>query len=413
MVCEILSIGTELLMGQIANTDAQYISRHLAELGIMVYRQTTVGDNPARVKEALSTAVSRSDLVITTGGLGPTEDDLTKEVVAEHFGLPMELDQKSLDALQARMAAYGQPNMTSNNLKQAYFPKGAIIMENLRGTAPGCIVEQGGKAVAVLPGPPREMQDMFMRQLAPYLSGKTGIEIVSRYLRVFGVGESKAETILLDLFHSDNPTLALYCGAGEVQARLSARVERKEDAKRLLDPLEKEIRARLGSAVYGEDEDDTLAKAVMRDLIRAKKTVATAESCTAGMLASRLVDMPGASQSFQQGFITYANEAKKRLLGVSEEILSSFGAVSEPCAIAMAEGAARSCGADYALSITGIAGPGGGTEEKPVGTVYVGLYTKKGTTAQRFHILGDRSWIREISCQNALNMLRLALLEEK
>ena len=221
MIAEILSVGTELLMGQIANTDAQYISRRLAELGIAIYRHTTVGDNPARVKEALGEALSRSDIVITTGGLGPTEDDLTKEMVAEYFGLEMELHRPSLDAIIARMTATGHP-MTENNRKQAFFPVGATILPNAVGTAPGCVVEADGKAVAVLPGPPHELQDMFECQLAPWLARRSGAHIESKFLRVFGIGESSLETQLIDLFHSDNPTLALYCGPGEVQARITA-----------------------------------------------------------------------------------------------------------------------------------------------------------------------------------------------
>ena len=224
MIAEILSVGTELLMGQIANTDAQYISRRLSELGVTLYRHTTVGDNPARVKEALGQALDRADMVITTGGLGPTEDDLTKEMVGEYFGLKMVLHQPSLDEIESYMNRIGRP-MTDNNVKQAYFPEGAIIMPNLCGTAPGCIVERGGKAVAVLPGPPRELKDMFDRQLAPYLARRSGMHIESRFLRVFGIGESLLETMLIDLFHTENPTLALYCGAGEVQARISARAE--------------------------------------------------------------------------------------------------------------------------------------------------------------------------------------------
>ena len=294
MIAEILSIGTELLMGQIANTDAQYISRRLAELGVNLYRHTTVGDNPARVKEALGEAIARADIVITTGGLGPTEDDLTKEMVAEFFGLPMEMHAPSLEALTERMNRLGR-EITPNNYKQAMMPRGAIVMPNLRGTAPGAIVENGQKAVAILPGPPHEMQDMFERQLAPYLHARTGVRIDSRFLHVCGIGESSLETLLLDLFHSENPTLALYCGAGEVQARLSARVGASEDSAPLLDPLEKEIRRRAGRAVYGEGRNLTLAAAVVNALRAAGKTVACAESLTGGMLASKLVDVPGAS----------------------------------------------------------------------------------------------------------------------
>ena len=234
MIAEILSVGTELLMGQIANTDAQFLSRRLAELGIMLYRHTTVGDNPARVKEALGEALSRSDIVITTGGLGPTEDDLTKEMVAERFGLRMVLDEPSLHAIEAFMNRVGHP-MAENNRKQAWFPEGATIFPNACGTAPGCVVEQDGKAVAVLPGPPHELQDMFERQLAPWLARRSGAHIESRFLRIFGIGESNVENRLRDLFHSDNPTLALYCGPGEVQARITAQAADREGIRELAD----------------------------------------------------------------------------------------------------------------------------------------------------------------------------------
>lgn len=408
MIAEILSIGTELLMGQIANTDAQYISRRLAELGVNLYRHTTVGDNPARVKEALGEAIARADIVITTGGLGPTEDDLTKEMVAEFFGLPMEMHAPSLEALTERMNRLGR-EITPNNYKQAMMPRGAIVMPNLRGTAPGAIVESGQKAVAILPGPPHEMQDMFERQLAPYLHARTGVRIDSRFLHVCGIGESSLETLLLDLFHSENPTLALYCGAGEVQARLSARVGANEDSAPLLDPLEKEIRRRAGRAVYGEGRNLTLAAAVVNALRAAGKTVACAESLTGGMLASRLVDVPGASSVLGEAYVTYSNEAKMRLLGVSKDTLRQFGAVSAQCAREMAEGARRASGADFALSTTGIAGPDGGTPEKPVGLVYVGVASANGCEAQELHLRGERDWIRELTCVNALNALRLAL----
>ena len=408
MIAEILSIGTELLMGQIANTDAQYISRRLAELGVNLYRHTTVGDNPARVKEALGEAIARTDIVITTGGLGPTEDDLTKEMVAEFFGLPMEMHAPSLEALTERMNRLGR-EITPNNYKQAMMPRGAIVMPNLRGTAPGAIVESGQKAVAILPGPPHEMQDMFERQLAPYLHARTGVRIDSRFLHVCGIGESSLETLLLDLFHSENPTLALYCGAGEVQARLSARVGANEDSAPLLDPLEKEIRRRAGRAVYGEGRNLTLAAAVVNALRAAGKTVACAESLTGGMLASRLVDVPGASSVLGEAYVTYSNEAKMRLLGVSKDTLRQFGAVSAQCAREMAEGARRASGADFALSTTGIAGPDGGTPEKPVGLVYVGVASANGCEAQELHLRGERDWIRELTCVNALNALRLAL----
>ena len=409
MIAEILSVGTELLMGQIANTDAQFISRQLSHLGINIYHQTTVGDNPARVKEALALALSRADVVITTGGLGPTEDDLTKEMVAEYFGLKMVRDPKSYDHLVEMLTAHGR-KMTENNLKQADFPEGAIIMENLRGTAPGCIVEQGGKAVAVLPGPPFELTDMFERQLKPYLAKKSGVHLTSRFLRIFGVGESNVETILKDLFHGTNPTLALYCGAGEVQARLTAMTEDGNDAHLLLDPLEAEIRRRLGDSVYAEGLHTSMAETVYKLLKQRGARVSFAESCTGGMLTAKIVDLPGASDVLDESHVTYANAAKQRILGVQPATLERFGAVSPECAREMAEGARRISGADYGVSVTGIAGPDGGTAEKPVGLVYIGVSDENGTIAREFRFRGNREWVRTLACGNALNLLRLRML---
>jgi nicotinamide-nucleotide amidase len=414
MICEILSVGTELLMGQIANTDAQYLSRRLSELGVAVYRHMTVGDNPARVLGALDAALSRSDLVITTGGLGPTEDDLTKEMVARHFGLDMVLHQPSLDALAERMRKIhpGRP-LTDNNIKQAYFPRGSFVMPNRRGTAPGCIVEAGAKAVAVLPGPPRELRDMFEQQLEPYLLKRREMALSSKYLRIFGVGESAVEDMLIDLFHSPNPTLALYCGAGEVQARITASGPPGEDLEPLIAPVEAEIRKRLGDAIYAEGRDTSMHHTVLGLLLDRGETIALAESCTGGKLAALLTDCPGASGALMEGYVTYSNQAKMRLLGVDEAILRDQGAVSAACAEAMAQGARRASGATWALSVTGIAGPDGGSAEKPVGTVFIGLAGPDGSRAQRFQFLGDRGWIRTLSCQNALNLLRLELVKRR
>ena len=410
MIAEILSIGTELLMGQIANTDAQFISRRLGELGISIYRQCTVGDNPARVLESLKESLSRSDIVITTGGLGPTEDDLTKEMVAEYFGLEMELHQPSYDALMERMSRFGR-KITPNNIKQAYFPKGAIVMPNLCGTAPGCIVEKDGKTVAVLPGPPRELTDMFDRQLAPYLEKRSGLTIRSRFMKIFGLGESNVETMLIDLFHSDDPTLALYCGTGEVSARITTRVKEGEDAEAVIGPVYDEIRRRVGDAWYGDGMNYTLADAVKKLLAERGETVTFIESCTGGLLAGEFVSVSGASAHLMQSVVTYSNEAKTKLVGVKEETLAAHGAVSEETACEMALGGLNAAGADWAVSVTGIAGPDGGTPEKPVGTVYIGVAHAGKAEAKRFNFSGNRKWIRELSVVNALNYLRLSILK--
>lgn len=411
MLCEILSVGTELLMGQIANTDAQFLARRLSAIGITMHRTVTVGDNPGRVKEALNEALSRADLVITTGGLGPTEDDLTKEMVAEYFGLPMRLHQESLDKIERYFASTGR-KMTDNNRKQALFPEGCRIMPNRKGTAPGCIVERDGKRVAVLPGPPFELIDMYEQQLEPYLLSLSDKIIRSRFLHIVGVGESEVETRLLDLFHVGNPTLALYCNPGEVTARMTVMVNRSDDGSSLLDPMEAEIRRRMGNAVYAEGIDAAMKSEIVRRLSERHETLAVAESLTGGMLAAQIVDVPGASDVLVEGHVVYMNEAKERVLGVSSEILNGVGAVSEECARAMAEGTLKRSNADYALSTTGIAGPGGGTEKTPVGTVFVALAGHDfETRVLELHLRGDRTRVRSMSCLRAMNLLRLRLDE--
>ena len=411
MLCEILSVGTELLMGQIANTDAQFLARRLSAIGITMHRTVTVGDNPGRVKEALNEALSRADLVITTGGLGPTEDDLTKEMVAEYFGLPMRLHQESLDKIERYFASTGR-KMTDNNRKQALFPEGCRIMPNRKGTAPGCIVERDGKRVAVLPGPPFELIDMYEQQLEPYLLSLSDKIIRSRFLHIVGVGESEVETRLLDLFHVGNPTLALYCNPGEVTARMTVMVNRSDDGSSLLDPMEAEIRRRMGNAVYAEGIDAAMKSEIVRRLSERHETLAVAESLTGGMLAAQIVDVPGASDVLVEGHVVYMNEAKERVLGVSSEILNGVGAVSEECARAMAEGTLKRSNATYALSTTGVAGPGGGTEKTPVGTVFVALAGRDfETRVLELHLRGDRTRVRSMSCLRAMNLLRLRLDE--
>lgn len=409
MTAEILAVGTELLMGQIANTNAQYISRRLSELGISLYRHTVVGDNPGRLKEALGEAFSRADLVITTGGLGPTEDDLTKETVAGYFGFELKRHQPSYEAMVAWLKKVGRP-LTDNNLKQADFPEEAVVLPNACGTAPGCVMGRDGKYAAVLPGPPMEMKDMFERALVPWLQAHSGMVIESKYLRVFGIGESLLETKLIDLFHSDNPTLALYCSLGEVVCRVSARAESREAALQMMAPLEEEILRRVGDHYYGEGVDETLASAVLRALKARGETVCFAESCTGGLLAASIVEYAGASDALKESYVTYCDEAKHRILGVREETLKRHTAVSAECAREMAEGARRMSGADWGVSATGIAGPDGGTEAAPVGTVFLGLAGKEGAWAKEFHFAGSRGAVRTQAVKNALNLLRLKLI---
>ena len=405
MIAEIVAVGTELLMGQVLNTDAQYIARRLSELGVTLHRQVVVGDNPARIREAIHTAIGRADVVITTGGLGPTADDITKETCAEALGLPMERSPEAEKQVRGWFERNNYP-MTENNLRQADFAKGAIILENHNGTAPACIVEKDGKAVINLPGPPRELMPLFAESVAPYLAKRSGAVIVSRYMRVFGMGESAVESRLhVMMENSLNPTVAPYCSTGEVQLRLTVRVAHESEAAALLDPAEREIRARLGNVVYAvtDDPEYTMEQALVKALCAAKKTMVTAESCTGGMIASKIVNVSGASDVFLEGCVTYSNAAKMRTLGVKAETLEKFDAVSRETALEMAEGARRRADADYAVSVTGLAGPGGSTPEKPVGTVWLGLATREGVQARLLQLHGNRERIRTLAALNAMH----------
>ncbi|GHU69575.1 CinA-like protein [Clostridia bacterium] len=410
MIAEIVSVGTELLMGQIVNTDAAYLARRLPEAGVTLYHQVTVGDNPERLKEALLVALSRADVVITSGGLGPTKDDLTKDVAADTLGLPMELYPEAEKHLREFFESRHR-EMAPNNLRQAYFAKGSILFPNPNGTAPGCVVEKDGKAVIHLPGPPREFVPMVEDSVLPYLAARLGGVIRSRYLRLFGIGESDAETRVADLMDAANPSLAPYCSLGEVQFRLSARAETVEEAEALLDPLETAVRERVGEFIYAETEypDDTMARVAARKLIASGRTLALAESLTGGLLAASLVAQHGISSVLEEAIVTYANSSKIRRLGVSEDTLKTYGAVSEQTAREMAEGIRRTAGVDIGIATTGIAGPDGATPVKPVGLVYVALAAADGTRVKRLELKGHRDDIRQLTCLHALALLLNAL----
>ncbi len=408
MRAELIAVGTELLLGRIANTDAQYLSRQLSALGIDVYHHITVGDNPARLREALAEALSRSDLVITSGGLGPTMDDLTKETVAEYFGVPLELHQESMDRLQDYFRRTNRP-MTDNNKKQALMPVGCVVLRNERGTAPGCILEREGKAVMILPGPPRELIHMFEHAALPWLQARSTDVMASRWLKVVAVGESRVEDMLKPLMEAQtNPTLALYASPGIVLVRITAKCARGADPLALIAPVAERVREILGpDAVFGEG-DDTLESVTVAALRRRGWKVAVAESCTGGLVAAQLVSVPGVSDLFQEGVVCYANQSKMNRLGVSPETLATHGAVSAQTAGEMARGLLGTSGADVAVSTTGIAGPGGGTPEKPVGLVYVGVASPLGVFTHELHLTGDREHIRTMAALHAINFLRLA-----
>ncbi|MGI5850798.1 MAG: competence/damage-inducible protein A [Clostridiales bacterium] len=410
MNAEIIGVGTELLLGQIVNTDAQYLSQKLSQLGINLFYHTVVGDNMERVKQALSIAVDRVDLIITTGGLGPTMDDLTKEAIAEFLGLKLVAHQPSIDAMEAFFVKRGR-TISKNNYKQADFPEGAIILPNSVGTAPGAIVEYNDKIFVILPGPPRELQPMFENHVIPYLESKSDEKIVSKVLKIYGIGESVMEEKIQDILaNQSNPTIAPLAGDSELTLRITAKTARNDDPLTLIQPLENRIRERLGDLIYGVD-GDTLESVVVNLLTRSSKTLAVAESCTGGLIAQRITSIPGASNVFIEGTITYSNQSKIERLGVTKKTLNDYGAVSYETATEMVKGILHTTGADVGISITGIAGPRGGTPDKPVGLVYIAIADKNGyMKVQEHNLLGERTRVQQTAASIALDSVRRMLL---
>ena len=412
MIAELISVGTEILLGNIVNTNAAYLAEKCALLGLSMYHQTVIGDNPERMKECIEQAVGRSDIVILTGGLGPTKDDLTKEMAAEVFGRKMYMDEHTRSRIEGFFKLRKSKVITDNNWKQAILPEGAIVVDNENGTAPGLIMEQDGKRIILMPGPPNEMIPMFENDIAPYLNRLQPEGIYSRMIKVCGIGESRAETEVQDLMEAQsNPTLAPYAKTGEVHFRITAKAVSEEEAEKLMDPMTEEMKRRFGSRIYTMDEHVTLEEAVVKLLQSRGETVSAAESCTGGLLAGRITNVPGASGVFQESYVTYANEIKEKILCVKHETLENHGAVSSETAYEMAEGLRRKTGCDYAIGITGIAGPDGGTDEKPVGLVYIGCSSKNGTITERFYFNGNRAKVRDYAVTNALILLRQEILK--
>jgi nicotinamide-nucleotide amidase len=412
IVAEILTIGTELLLGHSIDTNSACIGEQLAEAGIDVYWKTTVGDNEDRIAKALRLGLARSEIVVCTGGLGPTEDDVTCRVIASVVGRPLILDQGVLESIRRRFAERGL-TMSSNNERQALIPGGAIVLSNPRGTAPGLFIRLGdGKVVVAMPGVPSEMRPMLREQVIPRLREGLGVRarIRSRILKTCGITESKLDEAIGDLARSArNPTIALLAHAGEIHIRLTVKTESEADGEPFLDDLEARLRERLGDLIFGRDEE-RLEEVLGRLLLKAKQTVAVAESCTGGLISHRLTNLPGSSAYFICGEVVYSNQAKERLVGVPHELISQHGAVSRPVALAMASGVREAAGTDLALGITGIAGPDGGTAEKPVGLIYIAMASKEGVHCREFRFLGDRDTNKLLASQVALDMLRRHLL---
>ena len=410
MIAELISVGTEILLGNIVNTNAAFLAKQCAALGLSCYHQTVVGDNEERLCEAIRTALTRADILILSGGLGPTQDDLTKEMVARVTGRELLLDEHSKERIRDFFQLRGR-EITGNNWKQAYYPEGAIILDNENGTAPGLILPYLDKHILLLPGPPEELEPMFVNQMSPYLKELQQEVICSSTVKLCGIGESKAETQILDILEKQsNPTIAPYAKTGEVHFRVTARAETEAKAKALLEPVVQELTGRFGSQVYTIREEVSLEQAVAELLQEKGWKIATAESCTGGMVAARLTRVAGVSGVFETGVITYANETKRELLGVKEETLAHFGAVSFQTAEEMVLGLAERTGAEVSLSITGIAGPSGGTKEKPVGLVFIGCKIKENVTIKEFHFSGNREKIRESSVVAALSLVRSCML---
>ncbi|MBQ7833117.1 MAG: competence/damage-inducible protein A [Lachnospiraceae bacterium] len=411
MVVELISVGTELLLGNIVNTNAAYLAEQCANCGLSCFYQTVVGDNEDRLQETVKAGLKRSDILILTGGLGPTDDDLTKEVVAKAMKKKLVEDVKAREMIQTYFTNRGL-EITENNWKQAMVPEGAQVLYNHNGTAPGLIVESGEKCAILLPGPPNEMKPMFEEYVVDYFKKKNPEVIVSTTVKLCGIGESKVADMIQDILDGQtNPTVAPYAKTGEVHLRVTAKAGDEKAANMLIKPVVKQLKTRLAEYIYTTDANTTLEKAVVDLLVANNLTVSTVESCTGGMVAARLINVSGVSEVFKMGHITYSNKAKKKILGVKKRTLEKHTAVSAEVAKEMVKGVELVSKADVCVSVTGLAGPEGGTEKKPVGLVYIACSVKGKTVVKEYHFNGNRSKIRENATASALILMRKCILE--
>lgn len=406
MTAEIICVGTEILLGNIVNTNAAYLAEKCAYLGLSNYYQVVVGDNEQRLLETINTAKSRADVIFLIGGLGPTEDDLTKETAAKAFNVELVMDEEAKNNIVTILTNRGI-DITNNNFKQALVPKGSIVLYNKNGTAPGIIMEEAGKVVIMLPGPPNEFVSMVDDQVVPYFLKKgTNDVIYSRVVKLVGVGESKVAEEISDLIAMTNPTVATYAKTGEVHIRVTASAANDDEAKALVKPVVKKLKAMYPDNVYSTNADETLERAVVELLSKNGLSITAAESCTGGLVCGKIVNVAGASEVFRGGYITYSNKQKRNVIGVKKSTLEKYGAVSEQVAAEMAKGVLEVSKADVAISTTGIAGPGGGTPEKPVGLVYIGCAVKNKVYVEKFNFSGSRNKVRESTVVAALSMVR-------
>lgn len=411
MKCELISVGTELLVGDTLNTNVQFLSRELSLLGIPVYFHTTVGDNPKRLEEAVRIAFNRSDLIITTGGLGPTQDDLTKEVIAELFKKKLIQDEKTKEDL-LQYFVNREFTMTPNNLKQTFIPESAEILFNPCGTAPGILLKEQGRMIIMLPGPPREMTRVFEEAVLPILKHDNNQLVISRYYNLSDIGESAAEDRLLDLIDTQvNPTIATYAKMGEVLIRITANGNDENEMNALLDHYEEIMLSRFEDNIFSFSKD-SLQITVCKLLLEKNITLATAESCTGGLIASQVTEYPGISKIFGTGLVTYSNEAKINLLGIKKETLDTYGAVSNETAIEMCENLQKISQAMLSVSVTGIAGPDGGSAEKPVGLVYIGVCFDGKTDVYHYHFNGDRKVVQQKTANKVFHLIRKTIVDK-
>lgn len=414
MNSELVAVGTEILLGNITNSHARYLSNQLAELGINVLYHTAVGDNRERLREVVEMAFCRSDLIVFTGGLGPTKDDLTKEIVCQVLGIPLVEDAETEQRIETYFERLRR-EMPENNRKQAMVPAGAKLFPNENGTAPGIAVQHQGKCILLLPGPPQELIPMYQNQVRPFLSRFSSSTIRSRNLRIYGLGESKVDELLGEILDQENPTVALYAKEGEVLARITAKADVTQRCEQMIGKTEKQIREILGDFIYGVDVD-SLEEQLVKELLERHRSLALAESCTGGLVAQKITSIPGASGCFQYGIVSYSNQVKESQLGVSSGTLEQYGAVSPQVAREMAEHARRNGGADIGIGITGIAGPDGGTPEKPVGLVYIGVATNRTLKAVECRLgrglPDERASIRNRASLKALSLALEALHQE-
>ncbi|HET6974927.1 MAG TPA: competence/damage-inducible protein A [Pyrinomonadaceae bacterium] len=407
---EIVAIGSELLAPDRTDTNSLWLTEQLNRLGIEVKLKTIVGDDDARLEETIKDAVRRSKVVITTGGLGPTEDDITRKITARALGRRLLLDEVVLEEIRQRFRGFGV-TMPERNSRQAMVIEDAVVLPNPNGTAPGMFIDHQGTAIVLLPGPPRELKPMFESHVAARLAGRAGsLRVVRRMLRVAGMGESAVDEKIAPIYSQyDNPVTTILFNKSEIEIHLTARGRTEKEANDLLDRLSSQIEERLGNAVFSFG-GETMEEVVGLKLALGGYTISVAESCTGGLLAQRITSVPGSSKYFIEGVVTYANDAKTRALGVEPILLLEHGAVSAPVAEAMAEGMRRRAETNFALSITGVAGPDGGTEDKPVGTVFIALADETKTESRKFTLPGDRNLVRWRASQAALDMLRRKLL---